>query len=44
MKAGKRKSAGQPRFGVETLRELAGAKVFARGKDYFRNGHESGKT
>ena len=27
-----------PRFDLETLRELAGDKVFARGKDYYRDG------
>ena len=31
--------SGRPRFNVSTLEELAGAKVFARGQEYFRNGH-----
>lgn len=38
MKTGKLKSAGRTRFGVDALRELAGPKVFARGKDYFGDG------
>ncbi len=38
MKAGKLKSTDRPRFDVDSLRELAGGKVFARGKDYIGDG------
>ena len=32
------KAEGQPRFDIETLRKLAGEKVFARGADYHSGG------
>jgi uncharacterized Zn finger protein len=32
------KAKSQPRFDIEVLRELAGAKVFARGAAYYRDG------
>jgi uncharacterized Zn finger protein len=32
------KAKSQPRFDVEVLRELAGAKAFARGESYYRSG------
>lgn len=32
------KAPRQPRFDVAVLREQAGAKVFARGEDYHRDG------
>ncbi len=38
MKTGKMKSTEQTRFDVDALLELAGAKVFARGEDYFGDG------
>jgi uncharacterized Zn finger protein len=38
MKAAKPKSTKQPRFVAGALQELAGPKVFARGKDYFAGG------
>jgi hypothetical protein len=36
--ASKMKAKNRPRFDVKALRELAGAKVFARGEDYHRDG------
>jgi len=33
-----KKIKGSTRFDIETLRELAGGKVFARGEEYFRDG------
>lgn len=36
---GRPKGAAAPRFDTTALRERAGAKVFARGENYFRDGH-----
>ena len=38
MKPPKPKSKDPPRFDVDAVREIAGEKVFARGKAYFRGG------
>ena len=36
---GQMKAKSRPRFDVDALRELAGVKVFARGADYYSDGH-----